>query len=78
VNEELKRKIDEGSKIPVWEDSDLEDMIELRLDEIRKEAGREDDPQEVLERIQIKVTSKVNWCMKFQCLPTTQSLWKKS
>ena len=58
VNEELQRKIDEGGKIPVWEDPQLEDLIDLRLEEIRKETGREDEPKEELERIQAKVTSK--------------------
>ena len=58
MNEELQRKIEEESKIPVWEDSQLEDLIDLRLEEIRKETGREDEPQEELGRIQVKVTLK--------------------
>ena len=58
MNEERKRKIDEEGKIPVWEDPQLEDLIDLRLEEIRKETGREDEPKEELERIQVKVTSK--------------------
>ena len=58
IDEELQKKIEEESKIPVWEDPQLEDLINLRLEEIRKETGREDEPQEELERIQVKVTSK--------------------
>ena len=59
MNEELQRKIEEESKIPVCDgDSHLEDLIKLRLEEIRRETGREDEPQEVLERIPIKVISQ--------------------
>ena len=62
MNEELqnhiRRKIDEESEIPVWEDTHLEDLIKLRLKEIREEAGKEEEPEDELELRQIKVDLK--------------------
>jgi len=51
-DEQIQRKIDEESKIPVVEDQELESLIGLRLEEIQDK----DKPEE-LERIQVKVTS---------------------
>ena len=58
MNEELQKKIYEESKIPVWEDTDLEDLIKLRLKEIREEAGKEEEPEDEHELRQIKVDLK--------------------
>jgi hypothetical protein len=44
-------------------------MIKLRLEEIQKELGKEDEPTEELERVQIKVTSQSQFVYEIP-LPT--------
>ena len=61
MNEELQSKIEEESKIPVCEDSQLEDLIKLRLKEIREETGVEGGPEDELEKRKIKATLKKQW-----------------
>jgi hypothetical protein len=58
VNEELQRKIDEERQLTVWQDTCIDDLIKLRLKEIREQTVKDANPEDELEVRQIKVDLK--------------------